>query len=755
MVDEEPLPWMATSARQDWNRPVDAPPAPSEPTRAPAEIRTRRDARDVMSAARLTRQELAAAAQAPADAKAAALDALTPVRNQIVQARLGDIAVESLREATEGRLRIEPLRAVGYGTVADVVDVAPGALCLLPGVGEQTATRIVAAARAVRRAVHDTTPVRLDPDQRPPAQTLLLRALKRYEDIEALLAPQLESVPLLDAQLASLLEAAGRVDRAIAWLFTGGARRAAALEAAIALDEHLHAPPVQAVLSAAEAARREHDDAPLWRDFQLRAPEYYGILGEIADLPFDPSASHGHLPRELVDRITAMELDVSLLHVSLRGYQHFGAKFALAQRRGILGDEMGLGKTIEALAVMCHLAALGETHFLVICPASVLVNWTREIKNRSKLQSHHIHGADRERSWNRWMGNGGVAVTTFDTLSRFDPASAKPALVLVDEAHLIKNAATQRARAVRRWTDRNGRVLFLTGTPLENRVEEFRTLIGYLQPQVAHALRGVTAAAGPAYFRATAAPVYLRRNQEDVLPELPDRLDVPGWVEPSGADRGRYREAVASGNFMAMRQALFAAGFDAAKMARLLEIVDESAANGWKVVVFSYFRGVLETIQACAGEVHGPITGSVPPTMRQVIVDRFTATDGHAVLLSQIEAGGTGLNLQAASVVVLTEPQWKPTVEEQAIARCHRMGQTRRVHVHRLLAQGSVDERMLEILATKQQLFDDYVRRSDLKDATPDAVDISDAAASRQASQLDIEREIIEQERRRLGIGPV
>ena len=123
-----------------------------------------------------------------------------------------------------------------------------------------------------------------------------------------------------------------------------------------------------------------------------------------------------------------------------------------------------------------------------------------------------------------------------------------------------------------------------------------------------------------------------------------------------------------------------------------------------------------------------------------------------AVLVSQIQAGGVGLNMQAASVVILTEPQWKPSAEDQAVARCHRMGQVRPVNVHRLLAENSVDQRTLDILATKSVLFDEYVRRSDLKDASPDAVDVSDAAATGQAvSQAEAERRIIELERRRFG----
>src|SRR5687768_10035249 len=143
---------------------------------------------------------------------------------------------------------------------------------------------------------------------------------------------------------------------------------------------------------------------------------------------------------------------------------------------------------------------------------------------------------------------------------------------------------------------------------------------------------------------------------------------------------------------MAMRRAAFMDPAASAKVSRLKDIVEESAANGWKVVVFSYFRDVLTNLtSALDGSTFGPLTGSVAPDMRQRLVDEFSETDGHAVLLGQIQAGGTGLNIQAASVVVLTEPQWKPTIEEQAIARCHRMGQIRRVHVHRLLAKDSVD----------------------------------------------------------------
>ncbi len=143
----------------------------------------------------------------------------------------------------------------------------------------------------------------------------------------------------------------------------------------------------------------------------------------------------------------------------------------------------------------------------------------------------------------------------------------------------------------------------------------------------------------------------------------------------------------------------------------------------------------------------------MPPLQRQKLVDDFSARRGPVVLVSQIQAGGVGLNMQAASVVILTEPQWKPTTEDQAIARCHRMGQARPVDVHRLLAEEAVDQRMLEILARKEVLFDEYVRRSELKESSPDAVDISHVEVAQDvASQAELERRIVELERRRLGI---
>ena len=296
----------------------------------------------------------------------------------------------------------------------------------------------------------------------------------------------------------------------------------------------------------------------------------------------------------------------------------------------------------------------------------------------------------------------------------------------------------------------------MTGTPMENRVEEFQTLVDHVQPDTGLALENENGFLEPDAFRRAVSTVYLRRNQSDVLQELPERIETDEWLTLEGSAADIYRWAVESGNFMDMRRAAFMTDdpYESPKLARLLEITTEAADRGLKTVVFSFFRDVIDRIHAGLGSrAAGPITGSVPAERRQQIVDQFTDSAAPAVLVSQVEAGGVGLNLQAASVVILAEPQWKPSTEEQAIARCHRMGQVRRVEVHRLLTEDSVDKGMVEILRGKSVLFDSYARGSTIKDATPDAVDTGDHAKPEKAmSQREQERQIISAERQRLGL---
>lgn len=391
----------------------------------------------------------------------------------------------------------------------------------------------------------------------------------------------------------------------------------------------------------------------------------------------------------------------------------------------------------------------------MVCPASVLVGWQREVATHSRLVAHRLHGEERDVALERWRTDGGVGITTYEGLEHVTAPDGDGALglLVVDEAHYVKNPRAQRTRLVAAWAARTWRVLLMTGTPMHNRLEEFLELVRMLQPTLADAVPRHVGLAGPDAFRRAVAPVYLRRNQVDVLVELPELVATEEWVTPTAAGERVYREAVASGSFMAMRRAAFAVPYprESAKLDRLLEIVEDAAENDHRVVVYSWFLDVLDAVARAVdahalATLHGPLTGAVPAADRQRVIDEFGADAPGAVLVAQVQVGGVGLNIQAASVVVLCEPQLTPAAEDQAVARVHRMGQVRTVRVHRLLEPDGVDERIRELLAVKRRTFDDYVRASSLADGALAAVDVS---------RRDLAREVVAQEQARLGFGAV
>ncbi|MFE6824502.1 DEAD/DEAH box helicase [Streptomyces sp. NPDC057690] len=682
--------------------------------------------------------------------------ALKPIHDAAVQRELEAIPVARLQDVTEGRLRLGSVEKSGLRTVGDVLAAGPYRLRQIAGVGQRTVDQMLAAARRLSEAVHETVAVHIDVDRWEPRTTALVVALhvlvEAGPDARRAVDRATEVSERLDPLLADARPAAGRVRM----LLAGQEKRARAVRAVAAIRslvgeaERADLPELLAQASV-DLLRGPSSDLAAQVDFELRSAEYYSLLAEISGRLSDEAAAEGFLPDEIVERVRNQPLDDAHRRVSLRGYQAFGARFALAQRKVILGDEMGLGKTIQAIAVLAHLAAEGKSHFMVVCPASVLVNWTREVEARCALRVMVLHGPDRHDAFADWKGRGGVAVTTFDALRGFPaPGGDEVGLLVVDEAHSVKNPKAKRSQAVALWAEHCGRTLFMTGTPMENRVVEFRNLVRMLDGGVADALGERDALAGSVAFRKAVAPVYLRRNQEDVLTELPSLQRTDEWEELSASDEEAYREAVRLGNFMAMRRAAYRRPEKSAKLERLREIVQEAAENGQKTVVFSCFKDVLGVVQEALAAtatdgvtLFGPLTGGVPAGRRQQIVDDFADAPGPAVLLAQIQAAGIGLNMQAASVVVICEPQIKPTIEHQAVARAHRMGQVRPVRVYRLLATGGVDERLVRMLEAKTRLFDAYARRSAVAEATPDAVDVSDT---------ELARRIVEEEQARLGM---
>jgi superfamily II DNA or RNA helicase len=715
-------------------------------------LRPGKAARAVVSDGRAVRGAIEAVLAAPGEAREVARQAYEAVRDRMLADALDAMPVDRLRDLIRKKVTFSPLIDAGLDTVGQVLAAGAGELGRIPGVRRRSAKRIVSAAGQLRESVREATRVRIDPDARTPEQTALIAALRRYERARsAMKGPDLSP---LASEIGRRLDLAARGASRGRMLFTFSAsKKAEAHDALTELDAILSAKSVTTArkrLAKAEVelekAGQDQRATRLWNDYLARPVTYNGLLIEVAELEQGGEASQGFLPADIAEQVRVFPLDQSLLKTPLRGYQAFGAKFALVQERVILGDEMGLGKTMQSLAAICHLAAKGATHFLVVCPASVVINWTREVERHTLLDVRRLHlpGTKRSVATQEWLAGGGVAVTTFEALRAMpDDLDVSLAMLVVDEAHYAKNPNALRTQAVSEWAARSRRVLFLTGTPMENKVAEFRVLVGHLRPEVAEKLDLGDESLDGTRFREKVAPVYLRRNQEDVLSELPARLETQEWVALEGAALRAYRNAVLDGNFMAVRRAAFAPGTvkGSTKLERLAEIVGEAADGGRKVIVFSYFRDVLETVtEVLKGRdgvpgirVIGPLTGGIPPADRQAMVDELTSAKGPAVLVAQIQAGGVGLNIQAASVIIIAEPQLTPSSEEQAIARAHRMGQVRPVDVHRLLCEDSVDQRVLELLSGKREAFDEYARRSDMASAAPDAVDARSEAELRQA----------------------
>ena len=250
---------------------------------------------------------------------------------------------------------------------------------------------------------------------------------------------------------------------------------------------------------------------------------------------------------------------------------------------------------------------------------------------------------------------------------------------------------------------------------MENKVEEMIELIGVLRPRVAQEIRGIAFLSSAPEFREKVAPVYYRRRRKDVLTELPELIENVEWCDLTPQEEQVYEKAVLEQRYSDARRVSWNVEDLAysSKARRLLEIVADAESEGRKLIVFSFFLDTIAAVSRLLGDrCMQPINGAVPVERRQEIIDEFEEAPAGAVLLAQIQSGGTGLNIQAASVVVLCEPQFKPSIENQAISRAYRMGQARNVLVHRLICDETVDERVMELLAKKQRDFDIFADES-------------------------------------------
>ena len=432
------------------------------------------------------------------------------------------------------------------------------------------------------------------------------------------------------------------------------------------------------------------------------------------------------IPRtELPDDLTA----------DLRPYQQAGVDWLQFLRRaglgGVLADDMGLGKTLQALCTV-----QGRT--LVVCPRSVVHNWADEIRKfRPGLDVNVFHGPGRA------LTDARVTLTTY-ALLRMDIdllEGERWDMVVLDEAQAIKNPDSQAARAAYRL--RAEFRLSLSGTPVENRLDELWSQLNFTNPGLLGARRDFdTRYSSPiASGDATAAerlrqkvrPFVLRRLKRDVLPDLPPRTDTILHVELDERERDIYeavraatreevvRQLRGGGSVLAALEALLRLrqaachaqllpGHSAdrsSKLERLLLALEDAAADGHKALVFSQWTSLLDLVEphlVADGIQYVRLDGSTRD--RAAVVGRFQDPDGPPVMLVSLKAGGTGLNLTAADHVFLLDPWWNPAVEDQAADRAHRIGQERPVMVYRLVARGTVEEGILALQERKRALAD-------------------------------------------------
>ena len=441
----------------------------------------------------------------------------------------------------------------------------------------------------------------------------------------------------------------------------------------------------------------------------------------------------------------------ALLKVSMYPYQREGALFAARAGRALIGDEMGLGKTVQAIATMEILARhFAAERVLVVCPTSLKHQWEREIARFSERQATVIGGLRAVRQA-RYAQDDFCKITNYETLSRdLDLIEAwAPDVVIVDEAQRIKNWNTIAARALKRID--SPYAVVLTGTPLENRLEELISIVQFVDQ---HRL-------GPTWrlldehqqrdergrvigyrelqrIGQTLAPILLRRRKAEVLAQLPERVDntlfmpmsplqakhheenrqivariVQRWRHTGFlSEKDQLRLHISLQNMRMSCNSSFLLdhetddGYKADELVALLE--DIFADPHAKAVIFSQWLRTHELITrrlAQRGWQHVLFHGGVPGDKRGALVDRFNHDETCRVFLST-DAGGVGLNLQhAAAVVVNMDLPWNPAVLEQRIGRVHRLGQTRGVQVINFVARGTIEEGMLSLLAFKQSLF--------------------------------------------------
>lgn len=630
---------------------------------------------------------------------------------------LRGIPVEELNREKRG-IKTKTLRDHHYCNMADLYVASVYQIASIKGISEDTAYTIKRMVKDFVEKTQNEVKIKLSADNRNAAATELVRAISIYRGSLNSIDGCKDLLFYNEEKVEEAIELLKPATNDFKWFFTSRNNKNRAIEAydaLIAMSEDAYFLHANHALFELDKNERMQGSAA-WEDFQHNSVQFFTLLEEInPGLLGTDDAIYG-LPEELAREIQDECLFPDGLLCSLRRYQEWGVKYILHQEKVLLGDEMGLGKTVQAIATMVSLKNTGATHFVVVCPASVVTNWCREITKHSLLRVTKVHGYGRTSALRSWVKTGGVAVTTYETTSYFElDEDFKFSLLVVDEAHYIKNSGARRTVNTVNLSKHADRLLFMTGTALENKVDEMIGLIELLQPNIARQIKNIAFMSSAPQFREKIAPVYYRRKREDVLTELPELIESKEWCSLSKEEEELYESAILEKRYSDARRVSW--NVDdlkvSSKAKRLLEIVEQAEAEDRKVIVFSFFLDTIRKINLFLGDrCMNPINGSVTPQRRQEIIDEFDKAPAGSVLTAQIQSGGTGLNIQSASVVVICEPQFKPSIENQAISRAYRMGQSRNVLVYRLLCEDTIDEKITAMLEEKQAIFDAFADKS-------------------------------------------
>lgn len=433
------------------------------------------------------------------------------------------------------------------------------------------------------------------------------------------------------------------------------------------------------------------------------------------------------------------------LQAELRDYQIEGfrwlARHAQMGTGACLADDMGLGKTLQAIALMLHQRSQGP--HLVVCPVSVQAQWIQQLEQFAPtLRPHNYEGKDRELSA---LKAGDVVLCSYGVLLRDAKKLTKThwAVAVLDEAQAIKNPQSKTARCAYQLQARMR--VATTGTPIENRLSELWSLFAFLNPGLLGSLaafrrRYEEAGSGRSRLRSLIAPFLLRRLKSQVLSELPPRTEITLHVQLSPEERALYEEMRARAqseleggqslellaHLTRLRQAcchprlvLPESPLTSAKLDTLLELIEELQAGNHRALVFSQFTRFLDLVEEQLKEravSYQRLDGSTPAKERQKRVNAFQEGEGDLFLIS-LKAGGTGLNLTGADYVIHLDPWWNPAVEDQASDRAHRIGQHRPVTIYRLVAEHTLEEKVVRLHGHKRDLAQSVLEGSD--QATP------------------------------------